>query len=196
MWKRAFIVLLSLNLVVFVFVIAWLNTFPRTQPAPNTDASVTQKAANVQLAVGQDAINTYLEYALTEEPDVKQIFSYARVGFSNTWDCDVGIKLTDRVVPFQLTFDPNVQSGNLDLKIESASIGGIPVPTSLLMLVLKHAPWPYWISLNTDNEAIDVNFTKRTPKPYGVQILNYSPQTKLLTLVVSIVPKQALSSTK
>jgi uncharacterized protein YpmS len=194
MWKRAFIVLLSINLVIAVFAIAWLNTFPKSATVPKANTDLTEKAANVQLAIGEDAINTYLEYALAEQPDVKQIFSYARVGLSNTWDCDVGIKLTDRVVPFHLTLSPNVQAGNVALQIDSAAIGGIPVPTSLLMLVLKHAPWPYWISLDLDHQAIDVDFTKRTPHPYGVKILGYSPTTKLLTLMISIVPKSAVSS--
>lgn len=193
MWKRAFIVLLSVNLVLSVFVIAWLNILPRSASVPKADAGLTGKAANVQLAVGEDAINTYLQYALTEQPDLQQFLSYARVGFSDTWDCDVGIRLTDRVVPFHLTLSPSVQSGNVDLKIDSAQMGGIPIPTSLLTLVLKHVPWPYWISLDAQNEAIDVNFTKRIPHPYGVKILNYSPDTKLLTMMVSIVPKPALS---
>jgi uncharacterized protein YpmS len=193
MWKRAFIVLLSINLVICVFFVAWLNTFPRAATVPKADAGLMGKAANVQLSVGEDAINTYLQYALSEQPDVKQIFSYARVGFSDTWDCDVGIKLTDRVVPFHLTLAPHVQSGNVELQIENAAIGGIPVPTSLLMLVLKHAPWPNWIALDLQNQAIDVNFTKRTPHPYGVKILRYAPDTRLLTMMISIVPKPAAS---
>ncbi len=192
MWKRAFIVLVSINLVVFVFGAVWLNSFPRFAPTPSSQISILGKPTNVQLAIGQDAINTYLEYALTEQPDLRQIFSYARVQFDTTWDCDVGINLADRVVPFQLTFQPSIVAGNLDLQVVNASIGDIPIPTSLLLLVLKHAPWPYWITLDISQQAIDVNFSKRIPHPYGVQVLGYSSQTKLLTLMVSIVPKSVI----
>lgn len=192
MWKRAFIVLLSINLVLLVFGLVLLNSFPHGAPVPKSQISAQGKPANVQLAIGEEAINTYLEYALTEQPDIKQIFSYARVGFDSSWGCDVGIRLSDRIVPFHLTLQPFVSSGNLDLRIVNASIGDIPIPTSMLLLVLKHAPWPSWISLDIPNEAIDVNFTKRPPHPYGVKILDYSQQTKLLTMVVSIVPKSVM----
>ena len=193
MWKRAFIVLLSLNILVFVLGILWLNSFPRASTTPPTAVAGTQdKTANVQIAIGQDAINTYLEYALSEQTDVKQFLSYARVQFGSNWDANVGIILADRVVPFTMEFTPTVVSGNLDLQVKSASIGDIPVPVSLLFLVLKRAPWPYWITPDAESSTIDVNFTQRTPHPYGIQILNYSPQTDLLTLNVSIVPKTVL----
>ena len=196
MWKRAFIVLLSVNLVLLVFGVVWLNSFPRNTPIPKSQVSLPGKSANIQLAIGQDAINTYLEYALSEQPDIKQIFSYARVGFDTNWACDVGIRLSDRIVPFHLTLQPSVSAGNLDLQIVNASIGDVPIPTSVLLLVLKHAPWPDWIALDIPNEAIDVNFTKRPPHPYGVQIVDYSLKTKLLTMVVSIIPKSVMPIAK
>lgn len=195
MWKRAFVILVSINLLVFAVGVAWLTSFPRASESPQPPApiAVSPGSANVQLSIGQDAINTYLQYALSEQLDVQRVLSYAEVDFSNVWDCDLGIKLADRVVPFQLEFTPIIQNGNLDLQVTSASMGDLPIPVSLLFLVLRHLAWPNWIQLDPNGHLIDLNFTDRPQRPYGIHIDSYSPQTELLTLTVTIVPKAILT---
>ena len=197
MWKRAFIVLLSFNLLLVVGFTAWWGTLPR---AGSTGLPVTPGAAGstqlatVKVAIGDQAINSYLQYALSEQQDVKKVLSYAKVGFGNQWDVQLGIKLTDRVVPFNLNFQPQIQGGNLWLQVQSASMGQIPIPVAALIFVFRHLPWPTWIAVNANTSTLELNFTQRPQNPYGVAVESYSSTEKLLTLNISIQPKTLMKS--
>lgn len=190
MWKKAFVTLLTLNLLFIVGAAIWFVSLPSagSQSIPPSIAA-GEKPATVQLSVGDQAINTYLEYALSEQADLKGVLAYATVHFDNQWDIQLGAKLEQHVVPFDATFTPTIVGGNLQLHMDSAQFGGLPIPTSALFLVLQHLPWPNWIHTDGLHQTIDINLTERPQHPYGIKVLRYSPQTKLLTLLVSIIPK-------
>lgn len=194
MWKKAFIVLLSLNLFIVVGGALWWGTLPKATAvrSPSQAISTNDKPATVQLAVGQDAVNTYLEYALSEQQDVQRVLAYASVQFSDTWQVQLGLKLRDRVVPCTIVFAPHVQGGNLVLHVESATMGEIPAPLGALFFVLRHLPWPQWIVVDGLNHDLHVNFTDRPQKPYGIKVLSYSPTTRQVTIQISIIPKTIL----
>jgi len=187
MWKKAFVLLLSLNLLIVVALGLWLGTLPTKvasiSPLP------TSQGAPIQLSIGQDAINTYLSYALTEQADVKKVLSYAKIGFQNQWDLQLGIKLINRIVPCDVEISPSIHNGNLWLQVTSATIGDIPIPPSALFLIFKHLPWPHWIGVDATQHILQINFTERPQHPYGVSVLNYSAQAKRLTLQVTIAPQ-------
>lgn len=192
MWKKAFAVLLSLNLLIIAGVAIWFVSLPKAGSStipPKVAAG--EKQASFQVSIGDKAINTYLEYALSQQADLKGVLSYASVHFNNQWNVQLGAELEGHVVPFDAVFTPQIVGGNLHLHMESAQFGGLPVPTSALFLVLQHLPWPNWIHTDGTNQTLDVNLTERPQHPYGVKILNYSDKTKLLTLLVSIEPKSA-----
>lgn len=190
MWKKAFATLLSLNLLIIAGVAIWFVSLPKagtTTIPPKVAAG--EKQATVQLSIGDEAINTYLEYALAEQADLKGVLSYATVHFDKQWNIRIGAELEGHVVPFDATFTPTIIGGNLQLHMESAQFGGLPIPTSALFLVFQHLPWPNWIHTDGTNQTLDINLTERPQHPYGIKILKYSDQTKLLTLLVSIEPK-------
>lgn len=190
MWKKAFIVLISINLLVVVGLTLLWSTFPTAKSMQGqTPPKPISNPAQVQLSVGQDAVNSYLEYALTQQKDIKNVLSYAKVQFAQNWDIQLGAKLSDRVVPFNVQFVPTVLNGNLQLHMTSADLGQVPVPTSALFLVFRHLPWPNWIQVDAAHSNLNLDFTKRPQNPYGVKILKYDEQTKLLTLLITIAPK-------
>ena len=192
LWKKAFVVLLSLNLLVIVGLTALWGSLPKVSQSSSpgvTAGASNQQPATVQLAVGQNAINAYLQYALSQQKDVKNVLSSAQIQFGNAWTVNAGFKLSDRVVPFDMVFTPTVQNGNLQLALQSANMGQLPIPTAALVFVFRRLPWPNWITVDPSTDALDLNFTKRPQNPYGVSIVGYSPQTRLLTLKVSILPK-------
>jgi uncharacterized protein YpmS len=193
-WKKAFVALLSVNLLVIVSLTLWWGSLPKASKVQTQveNASDPGKSANLQLAVGEDAINAYLEYAVGEQQDLKNVLSYATVKFDSTWEIQFGIKLSDRVVPSDIVVQPLIENGNLSLKFKSATMGALPVPTSGLFFILKHLPWPNWITVDATQEVLHLNFTDRPQHPYGIQILDYSTDTKLLTLRISILPKTLL----
>ncbi|MCL6452001.1 MAG: DUF2140 family protein [Alicyclobacillus sp.] len=197
MWKKAFVVLLSLNLFVVVGGALWWGTLPKASSVQPPQAAVmsNDKPATIQLSVGQDAINSYLEYALSEQADVSQVVSYANVQFADTWTVQIGLKLKDRVIPCNIVFTPTVANGNLILHVESATTGDLPVPLGALFFVMSHLPWPAWIAVDGANHDLHLNFTERPQQPYGVRILGYSAATREVSLQVSILPKSLLSTT-
>jgi uncharacterized protein YpmS len=198
MWKKAFIVLLSLNLFVVVGGALWWGTLPKAYQVKTPVQAITNqdKPATIQLSIGQDAVNTYLEYALSEQQDVQRVLAYGSVQFSNTWQVQLGLKLRDRVIPCNIVFAPTVSNGNLVLHVQSATMGEIPAPLGALFFVLRHLPWPQWITVDGEKHDLHVNFTDRPQKPYGIKVLSYSPTTQQVTLQVSIVPKSIVQPSK
>ncbi|EPZ43002.1 DUF2140 family protein [Alicyclobacillus acidoterrestris] len=196
-WKRGFIILLSLNILVFVGGLIVLDSFPSATSSSVKKFQSTPddgKTAAVQVVIGQDAINSYIAYALTQEADVQKIMSYAQIQFASTWNCDIGVKLLDKVVPFHLVLVPDVENGNLNLQVKSASMGQVPVPDSLLFLLLKHLQWPNWINLDANHHILQLNFTQRPQEPFGVRILGYSSTTQQLSLQVTMSPSAIAQS--
>lgn len=195
MWKKAFVVLLSFNLLIVVGFTVWWGTLPKIGQGTGVtppSSSVTAKAATIQLSVGSNAINSYLDYALSQQADVQKVLASAQVSFGNTWNVQLGIKLSNRVVPFAITFAPQVARGNLLLQVQSATMGQIPIPTAALMFVFRHLPWPNWIGVDEAHNVLALNFTERPQNPYGVYITDYSAQSRLLTLQITIQPKALL----
>jgi uncharacterized protein YpmS len=195
MWKKAFIVLLSLNLFIIVLFTLWFGSLPkaaRVDSGQGTNYPADQLAP-VQLSVGEKAINAYLEYAIAEQPDVKRVLSYANVKFDDKWRIQLGIKLADRVVAFDTVISPSIHNGNLGLHIESANMGEVPLPVNALLFLFRNLPWPHWIHIQPEENMLSLNFSERPQKPYGVRVLSYSPVTKMLTVLITIVPRSVLN---
>ncbi|GGJ05625.1 hypothetical protein GCM10010885_13460 [Alicyclobacillus cellulosilyticus] len=192
MWKRAFLGLLSINLLIVAAIGLWLDLLP-PQSAPPPGRPVPAGAAAVQVAVGDDAINAYLEYALAQQPDMRKVLSYARVHFASNWDVSLGVKLADRVVPFDLTFSPRIAGGDLVLQVQGAEMGHVPIPTSLLMVIFRHLPWPDWIRVDDPGSQLVLRFSARPQRPYGVRMVSYSAADKRLTANIYILPKSIAS---
>lgn len=191
-WRKLFVVLLSLNLMLFVLVALWFGSLPKADSVVRTPTIPTTDA-NVELTIGQQAVNSYLTYALEEQKDVNKVLRYITVGFTNNWNFRLGVNVADRVIPCDVVLTPTVHDGNLWLPVVSASIGGITVPKSLLFYLFSHAPWPSWIVVDSQAEQIDVNLTERPQSkksPYHIRAIGYSAVTRSLTFLVSISPKQ------
>ena len=191
LWKKAFVVLLCLNLLVVGSTALWILSFPKTTPLPSAAKPVVPPigSATVQLSVGQSAINTYLEYFVADQAEMRRVLSYARVQFSDVWDLRLGVKLAQRVIPADVQIVPVVSAGNLALNVQHASLGDVPVPTSLLFVVFQQLAWPTWITVDGQHDALDINFSRRPQTPYGMRVLNYSDQTRLLTMLVTMLPR-------
>lgn len=191
-WRKLFVILLSLNLMVFVLVALWFGTLPKATSKVHV-SSIPTTDANVELTIGQQAVNSYLTYALEEQKDVKNVLRYVTVGFSDNWNIQLGVNVAGRVIPCDVVLTPTVHNGNLWLPVASASIGGINVPKSLLFYLFSHAPWPTWIVVDSHSQQIDVNLTERPQSktsPYHIRAIGYSTVTRALTFLVSISPKQ------
>lgn len=193
-WKRAFIILLSLNVLVFAGGIILLNSFPK-ETAPTTPPSLATPSAgkaSVQVVIGQDAINTYLAYAIRQDATLKKNLRYARIQFASDWTCDFGVNVLDSTVPFHLVLSPLIEQGNLYLQVKQASMGVLPIPNGLLFSILQRVHWPSWIGVDQAHDILQINLTKRPQNPFGVEVLNYSSSQQQLTLQLSMSPNAML----
>ena len=188
MWKKLFVILLSLNLLAFVSVALWFELLPTPKQVSRTPSPLPANAANIELVVGQEAVNTYLSYALTEQKDVQKILSYASVTFQNQWNIRFGLKVADKVVPCDIELTPVIHQGNLWFPIDGATLGGFAVPKSLLFMLFEHVTWPSWIVIDPFAEEIRVNLTSRPSGQYRIRAMGYSNETRRITFEVSMMP--------
>ncbi|GMA57883.1 hypothetical protein GCM10025858_23860 [Alicyclobacillus sacchari] len=193
-WKRAFIVLLSINLLIVVAALIVWNTLPtKSQTWNGTAPKGIGQQLTVEVQIGQDAINAYLSYAIAHDEEVGKILGSADVQFDRNWNCDFGIRLLGRIVPFHLVLTPEVTSGNLVLHVDSASMSFFPIPNSILFSVLERAHTPDWVETNPNQDDVGIDFSKRPQRPFGIRVLNYSDTTKKLALQLTISPQAVLS---
>ncbi len=160
-------------------------------------ATASHSLATVQLAVGDAALNTFMEYALSGQKDLNHVVSYVRLTFADQWQVKVGFNVASRILPFEFVIDPQVQQGgNLSLHVISASMGQIGAPLGVVFFVFDHLSFPAWIRVNGQSHSLELNFSERPQQPYGIHIISYQPTTRLLTLRISMVPKSVLESHK
>lgn len=194
-WKRAFIVLFSVNLLIVAGGVALWESFPRvnsSQSPPATGQGSAAHEASIQVDIGQDAVNTYLQYAIVDDPELAHVLDTAHVTFATQWSCSMGVKILGEVVPIDLVLNPIIQGGNLDMQVVSANIGVLPVPNGLLFSVLGHVKFPSWIQADGSQSQLRLNFSQRPARPFGVQILGYSPVSQTLALQLTLSPSMML----
>ncbi|MFX4301386.1 DUF2140 family protein [Alicyclobacillus tolerans] len=188
-WKRAFVVLLSINLLAAIGLLVWVTSFPKPSASTVPLQSIPSGTpANIQMSIGDEAINAYLAYDLPRQKDLNRFLQSAKVNFSNNWKAQLDILFLGRVIPFDMTFLPVVENGNLNLQLEQSSMGGVGLPNRLLFLFFERMPWPNWIQLQSQNDMIQVNLSERPQSPFRIRALAYNPRTRLLTLEISIFP--------
>ncbi|WP_067621189.1 DUF2140 family protein [Alicyclobacillus acidiphilus] len=195
-WKRAFIILFGINLLICAAgLIAW-NALPNHAPSQTVSPAKTPAGApSVDVVIGQDAVNAYLAYAIQQEADLRQIVEGAHVQFATNWDCDFYIDVLGKAMPFHLTITPLIENGNMLLHVEKASMASIPIPNPILFSLLGRARWPNWIQTDAGHDNLDINFTSRPQQPFGVRAVQYSPETQQLTMQITISPNTLMKST-
>ncbi|GLG01326.1 hypothetical protein Alches_13650 [Alicyclobacillus hesperidum subsp. aegles] len=192
-WKRAFIILLSINLLIVVAALIVWNTFPtKNQSTGGAPPLVASQQPAVEVQIGQEAINAYLSYAIAHDEEVGKILGSANVQFDHDWNCDFGIRLLGKIVPFHLVLTPKVTAGNLVLHVDSASMSFFPIPNSILFSVLERAHTPNWVEMNAGQDDVEIDFSKRPQRPFGIRMLNYSEATKKLALQLTISPQAVM----
>ncbi|MDQ0190748.1 DUF2140 family protein [Alicyclobacillus cycloheptanicus] len=192
MWKKLFVLLLSFDLLVIVAGAVGFAVLSQPHKQPSPPAQSVGQEAEIPLTIGQDAINTYLAYAVSESSELRKTVSYATVQLGTEWNLQFGFLVGGRVLPVSILVTPTIHSGNLDLRVQQAHMGGLPIPPAVLVSVLQHAPLPAWIVADRDTNTIDLNVTARPKSPYGVRFVSYDATTKQLSVILLVAPKAAL----
>lgn len=184
-WKIAFFTLVGL----FVLAGGWL-IWKISAPAADSktkDSAVIQPADGITLNVSLDnkEISTLVNEYLSNSKDYS--------GYT--------LEITDRValkgkteifglpVPFTLVGDPYVTTeGNLQLKVDSISLGGLPLPKKESLSILDGAiAFPDAISIQPEAGTVVILLNKiPLPREMSVRLINIDEQTKEYSLEVTI----------
>ncbi|MDQ0191186.1 DUF2140 family protein [Alicyclobacillus cycloheptanicus] len=192
MWKRVFVVLFSLHLILLAGVLVWFFSLPKAgtkavQALASSNASGEPSTA-VEIQIDQNAANLFLAQALANQPELSNILSSANVSFGDTWTTDLNIKVDQQVVPFTLTCLPTITNGNLDLQIVHASIGGTTM-TDTFVNILQLLHLPSWITFDPAAETIHIDFADLPGDKVKVHLERYSAARHTLTAqVVPMLP--------
>ena len=190
-WKIAFFVLVGL----IVLAGGWL-IWKITVPAGDSNTK--------EIAVIQPADGITLNVSL----DNKEISSVVNEYLSNSKDYSgYTLEITDKValqgkteifglpVPFALVGDPYVTTeGNLQLKVDSISLGGLPLPKKESLSILDGAiAFPDAISIQPEEETVVILLnTIPLPREMSVRLINIDEQTKEYSLEVTIPVKNLI----
>lgn len=186
MWRRLCIGLISLHLLLFIAIAGWFFSLPRSSATPSIPAMsvVRTTSAGVEVQIGEDASNAFLAQALADQPDVQRILANAAVHFGETWNADVGIKVDQRVVPFQISFLPSVSNGDLNLQIVDATMGSTTM-TDTLVNIIQLLPLPDWITFSPATETLHLHFAALPTKQVEIEPIGYSARNHELTILVT-----------
>lgn len=192
MWKQLFALLLSLHLLLIAAVAAWYLRLPRaTDASPSVPslATAASPASGIDVQIGQQAVNAFLQQALKNQPEVNRILATANITMGETWTGDIGIKIRNGVVPFNITFVPTVSSGRLDLQIAHADVGSTTV-TSTLINVIQLLRLPHYVTFIPGTDTLEIDLSALPTGPVEVHALSYSGSARTLTVLVNLVPSQ------
>jgi uncharacterized protein YpmS len=184
-WKVAFFVLVGLIVLAGGWLI-WKISAP-TADGNTKESAVSQPAEGITLYVSLDN---------------KEISSIVNEYLSNSKDYSgYTLEITDRValqgktgilglsVPFALVGDPFVTTeGNLQLKVDSISLGGLPLPKKESLRILAGAiAFPDAFSIQPEEGTVVILLNKiPLPREMSVRLINIDEQTKEYSLEVTI----------
>ncbi|WP_449354968.1 YpmS family protein [Virgibacillus natechei] len=158
-WKRLFYGLLSVNILFFLVIVAFIfwpvseNTFPsneeqQTQESSEFTVRTTKNNLNelVNAYIDQALSNTGHEYSISFEEDVHLVGELPV--FSST-------------VPLSVHLEPLVQeNGDLILEQRSISLGLLELPNQKIMEYMdRYLSVPEWVTINPQDEEIYVAVT-------------------------------------
>jgi uncharacterized protein YpmS len=160
-WKVSFILLLSVNIIAFLFVVSLMNIPKETKKIkPMTinenDYAVIQVMADKQTVT--NLVNEYLQKEAKEQPLAYQISIEEDVKLYGS------LKAFGRELQLTISFIPEVTAdGNVVLSVHNMSVGKLSLPISyVLKYVEKHYELPEAVTIDSADGKVIVHLTDIT----------------------------------
>ncbi|QAA23102.1 DUF2140 domain-containing protein [Sporolactobacillus terrae] len=157
-WKIALILLLAIELAAVIIVMGKLtNGFSSSDtPEPQTDRTKGQAIFTVQ------ANKQQLENMINDQIDsgANKRLSY-HVSIGEQIVLEGKYKLLFTAIPFSLSFQPKVASGDIILKETAVKLGSIPLPDQEVLSFFKSGSnFPKWVVIQPNKRQIYINLTQ------------------------------------
>ncbi|MFB4170114.1 YpmS family protein [Virgibacillus sp. JSM 102003] len=153
-WKRFFLILLGLNVVIFICIIALIFWPVSGTETPTNDKYNAQQSSEFVVRTTKKNLNELVN-AYTDKL-LKGTNHHYKVSLEEDVHLIGELPVFSSTVPLSVHFEPFVQeNGDVILEQKSISIGLLELPNQKIMEYMKkYLPMPKWVTVNPKDEEI------------------------------------------
>lgn len=169
-WKWAFILLVTLIIGAFVYLVVSIRPVSINKPnlVPiETSAGDIELSTQMNKEDTQYLMNTYLNQAIGED------FENYQIALTNQLEIHGQIAVFGFDVPFSLYLDPFVQeNGNIQLRGDKVELANFSLPVSGVMsLVASQVDFPEFIAMDSEDQVIFIQLNELTKdSPFAIEM--------------------------
>ena len=155
-WKIAFFTLAG-AIVLIVALLAYLVTVPAEEVEILDPDQTEGNTITVQTTAKEfEAITKqYLSNVLDKSPLPVEVEMNEQIQLFST------LTIFSVDVPIRMDFEPIVEGGNIVLKQTSVNVGKLNIPPQYVLKLMKDSvEFPYWITVNPNDEEIYVDLSR------------------------------------
>ena len=155
-WKIAFFTLAG-AVILAVALLMYLVTTPAEELEIRDPAKTEGNTITVQTTVQEfEAITKqYLSNVLDKSPLPVEVEMNEQIQLFST------LTIFSVDVPIRMDFEPIVEEGNIVLKQTAVNVGKLNIPPQYVLKLMKDSvEFPYWITVNPNDEEIYVDLSR------------------------------------
>ena len=155
-WKIAFFTLAG-AVILAVALLMYLVTIPAEEVEIRDPAQTEGNTITVQTTVQEfEAITKqYLSNVLDKSPLPVEVEMNEQIQLFST------LTIFSVDVPIRMDFEPIVEGGNIVLKQTAVNVGKLNIPPQYVLKLMKDSvEFPYWITINPNDEEIYVDLSR------------------------------------
>ncbi|MFT8321252.1 MAG: YpmS family protein [Bacillus sp. (in: firmicutes)] len=158
-WKKAFLILLSINILVFIGV-SILIFLPSDKSNSISQTDATVDAVSLDVTTNKKDLTKLINYYI-EKQGLDGPIHY-EINLSDEVELYGYVPVFNEDLEMKLTFEPQaLENGDLVLTQKSISIGQLPLPVSYVMKFIQQKyKLPEWVEINPDKAMIYVYLTR------------------------------------
>ncbi|WP_174615009.1 YpmS family protein [Virgibacillus ihumii] len=158
-WKRLFLMLFGLNMVIFIAIIALIFWPVSDTEDSYPEQEFTQKSSEFVVRTTKQNLNELMNAYIDKLLEGSN--HHYKVSLNDDVHLQGELPVFSTTVPLSVHLEPLVQdNGDVILKQKSISIGLLELPNQKIMEYMKkYLPVPKWVTINPEDEEIYVAVT-------------------------------------
>lgn len=190
-WKTLFFVLLSLNIIVCVFIYAFITVPVEKNSANKEDMPI--EGAPFKIEINKQDLNHVINHYLQDQvrgPIEYQITLDENVNLYGTFP------IFNNDVEMKVAFEPKaLENGDILLQEKSISIGKLKLPAStVLKFVNDQYEFPDWVTIQPGEENVYMDFQKlKLKSDLKVRVNEFDLQRDQISFTLLVPLKKGVS---
>lgn len=155
-WKRLFIGLFALNMLIVIVLISLIFWPVSSTPRPDVGEEHAQRSSEFVVRTTKEnlneLVNAYIEQLVNDSEHNYQI------SFEDDVHLIGELPVFSSTVPLSVHLEPFIQdNGNAVLKLRSISVGELKLPSKKIMEYMKkYLPMPEWVTIDPKDKEVYV----------------------------------------